>query len=454
MNSPNHAIGPTGPTGLNGASSPNAGQRVTSTVADPRFQARLRRRYASERRFEWTGRIALALGGAFLALILGTIVANGYTAWQQTFIALDIHFDPERLDPEGTGGEDALRAGDYGGLVKASLREAFPEVRKRRARRRLQALISPGASFHLRDMVLANPSLVGETRTVWLPADDDVDMLLKGHIDRDVPEDSRRLNDWQIGIVDALAERGAVEKRFNRTFFLAGDSREPEISGIRGALVGSALTLLVTLLLSFPVGVGAALYLEEFAPRNRWTDLIEVNINNLAAVPSIVFGLLGLAVFLNFFGLPRSVPMVGGMVLALMTLPTIIIAGRAALASVPPSIREAALGIGASRMQTVTHHVLPLAMPGILTGTIIGMARALGETAPLLMIGMVAFIVDIPHTPFDPATVLPVQIFLWVDSPERAFVERTSAAIIVLLGFLIAMNGLAVVLRRRFERRW
>ena len=435
--------------------SPHDARRVTSTVADPRFQARLRRRYASERRFQWTGRIALALGGAFLALILGTIVANGYTAWQQTFIALDIHFDPERLDPEGTRSEEALLAGDYGGLVKATLRKEFPEVRKRRERRKLQALVSPGASFHLRDMVLEDPSLVGETRIVWLPADDDVDMLLKGYIDRDLPEDSRRLDDRQIAIVDALiAERGAVEKRFNSAFFTAGDSREPEISGIRGALVGSALTLLVTLLLSFPVGVGAALYLEEFAPRNRWTDLIEVNINNLAAVPSIVFGLLGLAVFLNFFGLPRSVPMVGGMVLALMTLPTIIIAGRAALASVPPSIREAALGIGASRMQTVTHHVLPLAMPGILTGTIIGMARALGETAPLLMIGMVAFIVDIPHTPFDPATVLPVQIFLWVDSPERAFVERTSAAILVLLGFLIAMNGLAVVLRRRFERRW
>ena len=432
----------------------NSERKATSTVASPSFQARLRRRYASERRFKLIGRIALALGIGFLALILGTIVANGYSAWQQTFIALDIHFDPERLDPERTRSEDAPSAGDYGGLVKASLRNAFPEVRKRRERRQLQALVSPGASFQLREMVLEDPSLIGKTRTVWLPADDDVDMLLKGQIDRTVPEDSRRLNDRQLEIVDALAARGAIEKRFNSAFFTAGDSREPEISGIRGALVGSALTLVVTLLLSFPLGVGAALYLEEFAPRNRWTDLIEVNINNLAAVPSIVFGLLGLAVFLNFFGLPRSVPLVGGMVLALMTLPTIIIAGRAALASVPPSIREAALGIGASRMQTVTHHVLPLAMPGVLTGTIIGMARALGETAPLLMIGMVAFIVDIPHTPFDPATVLPVQIFLWVDSPERAFVERTSAAILVLLGFLIAMNGLAVVLRRRFERRW
>ena len=432
----------------------NNAHEAMSTVASPRFQARLRRRYASEQRFRWAGRIALALGGVFLAAILGTIVVNGYSAWQQTFVALEVHFDPEKLDPEGTRSADALAAGDFGGLVKTALRKEFPEVRQRRERRELYALAGSGAAFHLREMVLGDPSLAGTTRTVWLPADDDVDMLVKGHIDRSVPEDSRRLSDRQIEMVDTLAARGALEKRFNRAFFTAGDSREPEIAGIRGALVGSALTLLVTLLLSFPVGVGAAVYLEEFAPRNRWTDTIEVNINNLAAVPSIVFGLLGLAVFLNFFGLLRSVPMVGGMVLALMTLPTIIIAGRAALASVPPSIRQAALGIGASRMQTVLHHVLPLAMPGVLTGTIIGMARALGETAPLLMIGMVAFIVDIPHTPLDPATVLPVQIFLWVDSPERAFVERTSAAILVLLGFLIAMNGLAVVLRRRFERRW
>ena len=242
--------------------------------------------------------------------------------------------------------------------------------------------------------------------------------------------------------------------RFNATFFSTGDSREPEQAGILGAAVGSLFTLIVTLLLSFPIGVLAAVYLEEFAPKNRWTDLVEVNINNLAAVPSIIFGLLGLAVFLNFFGLPRSAPLVGGMVLALMTLPTIIIAARAALKAVPPSIREAALGIGASKLQVMTHHVLPLAMPGILTGTIIGMAQALGETAPLLMIGMVAFIVDIPGGFTDPATVLPVQIYIWADSPERAFVAKTSAAIMVLLGFLICMNALAIWLRKRFERRW
>jgi phosphate transport system permease protein len=270
----------------------------------------------------------------------------------------------------------------------------------------------------------------------------------------ETPESERRVTDRTIGWVRQLQEKGVVEKKFNTIFFTHGDSREPEQSGIAGALAGSFFTLIVTLLLSFPIGVGAAIYLEEFAPKNKWTDLIEVNINNLAAVPSIVFGLLGLAVFINYFGLPRSAPLVGGLVLTLMTLPTIIIASRAALKSVPPSIREAALGMGASRMQAMFHHILPLALPGMLTGTIIGMAQALGETAPLLMIGMVAFIVDIPQGFTDNATVLPVQIYLWADSPERAFVERTSAAIMVLLGFLISMNALAVFLRKKFERKW
>ncbi|MEM7250542.1 MAG: phosphate ABC transporter permease PstA [Pseudomonadota bacterium] len=352
------------------------------------------------------------------------------------------------MDPQ------TLSSANYSGIVKATLRRMYPDVKKRREKKQLYSIISPGAAFQLRAMVLDNPDLIGTTQEIWVPADDDIDMLSKGHIDRELPADERRLKDNPRAWYDALGADNRVERRFNRTFFTAGDSREPELSGIRGALMGSALTLLVTLVLSFPIGVGAAVYLEEFAPKNRWTDLIEVNINNLAAVPSIVFGLLGLAVFLNFFELPRSAPVVGGLVLSLMTLPTIIIASRAALKSVPPSIREAALGIGASKMQTVTHHVLPLAMPGMLTGTIIGMAQALGETAPLLMIGMVAFIVDIPTSPLDPATALPVQIFLWADSPERAFVERTSAAIMVLLAFLILMNAAAVLLRKRFERRW
>jgi phosphate transport system permease protein len=303
-------------------------------------------------------------------------------------------------------------------------------------------------------MVLDDPALIGTTKAVWLPSSGDIDVYVKGHISVDIPESERRVKDKEIAWVKTLQERGALEQKFNTRFFTDGDSRDPEVAGIWGAVVGSFFTLLVTLALAFPLGVMAAVYLEEFAPKNRWTDLVEVNINNLAAVPSIVFGLLGLAVFLNFFHLPRSAPLVGGMVLALMTLPTIIIASRAALKAVPPSIREAALGVGASKVQTVTHHVLPLAMPGMLTGTIIGMAQALGETAPLLMIGMVAFIVDIPSGPLDPATVLPVQVYLWADSAERAFVEKTSAAIMVLLGFLVCMNLLAILLRKRFERRW
>jgi phosphate transport system permease protein len=302
--------------------------------------------------------------------------------------------------------------------------------------------------------VLHDPAVIGRTVPVRVPVDDEIDMLLKGVFRRDVPEAERRITDRQIGWIDALSAEGRVERRFNTAFLTAGDSREPELAGIRGALMGSFWVLAVTLALSFPIGVAAAVYLEEFAPRNRWTDIIEVNINNLAAVPSIVFGLLGLAVFLNTFGLPRSAPVVGGLVLSLMTLPTIIIASRSALKAVPPSIREAALGVGASRMQMVVHHVLPLALPGMLTGAIIGMARALGESAPLLMIGMVAFIVDVPNGFTDPATVLPVQIYLWSDSPERAFVERTSAAIMVLLAFLVVMNAGAIILRKKFERRW
>jgi phosphate transport system permease protein len=408
----------------------------------------LQHRYRGERRFRRYGICAIAASLLFLSLLFVSIFGNGYTAFWQTFLRLDIHFDPEILTRE------ALSTADYPGLVKKSLRTMFPDVSGRSEKRALYGMVSNGAAFQVRNMVLREPDVIGRTLSVWVPADDDVDMYAKGKIDPETPEDDRRLNDRQIEWLERLDSQGRLEKKFNRTFLTGGDSREPELAGIWGAVVGSFLTLLLTLLLSFPIGVAAAVYLEEFAPRNRWTDLIEININNLAAVPSIVFGLLGLAVFLNFMHLPRSAPVVGGLVLALMTLPTIIIASRSALKSVPPSIREAALGVGASQMQMVAHHVLPLALPGMLTGTIIGMARALGETAPLLMIGMVAFIVDIPQSFTDPATALPVQIFLWADSPERAFVEKTSAAIIVLLGFLIAMNAAAVILRKRFERRW
>jgi phosphate transport system permease protein len=415
---------------------------------------RLRKRYRAETRFRAYGIAAIVSALAVLVLLIGSIVATGTGAFVRTEIALAVSLDRDTLDLSENLDEDALAKANYRGAVIAALRQAFPDVTRRNERRNLLKLLSDDAPHQLRNLVLADPALVGTTQKIWFIAAADIDSFNKGDIPRDVPEANRRVKDKQVEWFDALAAAGNVSTTFNTTFFTAGDSSQPELAGILGATVGSALTLIVTLLASFPVGVLAAVYLEEFAPKNRWTDLIEVNINNLAAVPSIVFGLLGLAVFLNFFGLPRSAPLVGGLVLALMTLPTIIIAGRAALKAVPPSIREAALGIGASPLQTVMHHVLPLAMPGVLTGTIIGMARALGETAPLLMIGMVAFVVDVPRGFTDPATVLPVQVYRWSDAAERAFEERTSAAILVLLVFLVIMNLAAVLLRRKFERRW
>jgi phosphate transport system permease protein len=590
----------------------------------------LPKRYRSESIFRAFGLAAIIVGMAFVVILFTNIIGKGYPAFLQSYIKLPVYFDEQVIDPSGERDPEVIARADYQGLIKQSLRERFPGVSGRRDKIALYKLISQGAGFELQDMVLDNPDIIGTTQEIWLLADDEIDVFLKGNVTRleqfeltgrpvvsavsgeveittdgpafapvlermqelfereqrraqrelerareklddlkqdlvqnrellaeaerydyptridrlkeiikntqgqisdeefiikvleeriagyqkslegtsaaevdipsdaasyllelqgglvritalgrnsasgtvlntldptsddqglkvvilETPESERRVNDRTIGWVRQLQREGVVDKKFNTIFFTHGDSREPEQSGIAGALAGSFFTLIVTLLLSFPIGVGAAIYLEEFAPKNRWTDLIEVNINNLAAVPSIVFGLLGLAVFINYFGLPRSAPVVGGLVLTLMTLPTIIIASRAALKSVPPSIREAALGMGASRMQAMFHHILPLALPGMLTGTIIGMAQALGETAPLLMIGMVAFIVDIPQGMFDNATVLPVQIYLWADSPERAFVERTSAAIMVLLGFLITMNALAVFLRKKFERKW
>lgn len=403
--------------------------------------ASLARRNAAERRFRWYGLIAIGLGLTFVVLMFSNIIGRGYPAFWQAYIQIPITFDPAVIDPDGQRDPRALANADYAALARQELRALY-------------GLTSSDAAFELQTRVQQNPKLIGMEQEVWLLASATVDTFIKGNINRALDESERPIKDNQIEWIDKLRTAGKIEKQFNSILFSRGDSREPEQAGIRGALMGSLFTLMVTFLLSFPIGVATAVYLEEFAPKNRWTDLIEVNINNLAAVPSIVFGLLGLAVFINFFGLPRSAPLVGGLVLSLMTLPVIIIAGRAALTSVPPSIREAALGMGASKLQTVGHHVLPLAMPGMLTGSIIGMARALGESAPLLMIGMVAFIVDVPKSFLDPATVLPVQIYLWSDLPERAFVERTSAAIMVLLAFMILMNGLAIVLRKRFERRW
>ena len=421
----------------------------TSEAAD----RRLRRRYRAERRFRAAGACAIGLAVGILALLLGSILWRGLPAFVQYHVTLPVHLDAERLDPEGRRDPETLGRADYGAQVKDALRELFPDVEGRRERRDLRGLVSSGADFLLRERVLEDPSQVGTRIDLQVPVSDEADLYFKGRVDPSLPESDRQLDDRQIAWLESLRERGRVHAGLATRFFTTGDSREPELAGIWGAVVGSLLTLVVTLLLSFPVGVAAAIYLQEFARKSRLNDFIEVNINNLAAVPSIVFGLLGLAVFLGFFGLPRSAPLVGGMVLALMTLPTVIIASRSALAAVPPSVRQAALGLGASPLQTVFHHVLPLALPGILTGTIIGMAQALGETAPLLMIGMVAFIVDVPGGFTEPATVLPVQIFLWADSPERSFVDKTSAAIVVLLSFLVLMNLSAVLLRRRFERR-
>jgi phosphate transport system permease protein len=413
-----------------------------------RVSVGLAARYRKERRFRLFGLSAIIASLLFLALLLISITAKGYTAFRQTEVLLDVHLDPAVLDVNN------LATANYAVLARDAILALFPQVESRQDKRVIAKLISTGAAYRIQELVMSKPELIGSTKPIWVPADDEVDMFIKGHIPRDVPEAERRVSDKQAAWIDQLTAADRLKLKFNTAFFQAGDSREPELAGIRGAAAGSMFTLAITLLLSFPIGVAAAVYLEEFAPKNRWTDLIEVNINNLAAIPSIVFGLLGLAVFLNFMNLPRSASLVGGLVLTLMTLPTIIIASRASLKSVPPSIREAALGVGASKMQTISHHILPLAMPGMMTGAIIGMARALGETAPLLMIGMVAFIVDVPNSFSDPATVLPVQIYLWADSPERAFVERTSAAIMILLLLLLAMNAAAVFLRNKFERRW
>ncbi|ARP98658.1 phosphate transport system permease protein [Pseudorhodoplanes sinuspersici] len=594
-------------------------------------RARVKARYRAEARFRFYGLAAIGLTAIFLVVVLTDIIVKGLPAFTQNSLQLNVNIDPAEIDPKGSRNPDDIRAGDFQALVRNALRAEFPDAKDRTARRQLDSILSSGASDYLRERVVADPSLIGQTVTVPVLMSSDGDLYFKGigtkvvkaaglgtatpsgtsgeieikstsndfanalalvkqalttqarneareaerlqgfatsaetrakgleadiaaaksannasrvaalesqlaaateeatslsgrakELREDVaaleqryknptapepitdrmpslliainggvvkvtdvsgdgvkgdtlislssadpaapgawqivnyqtPEGSRRLNDRVVTWLDVLKERGLVQSQFNWRFFSSGDSREPELAGIRGALVGSALTLLVTLVLCLPLGVAGAIYLEEFAPKNWLTEIIEVNINNLAAVPSIVFGLLGLAVFLNFFGLPRSAPLVGGLVLALLVLPTIIIASRAALKAVPPSIKEAALGIGASKQQAIFHHVLPLAMPGIMTGTIIGMAHALGETAPLLMIGMVAFIVEPATSIFQSATVMPVQIYLWSDLPEIGFQARTAAAIMVLLAFLFVMNGTAIILRKRFERRW
>lgn len=410
--------------------------------------AKLSRRHAADKRLRAYGVAAIVFALGMLATLVGTIMITAAPAVTQTMVTLDV------VVPEGAVDPSDPRGGSYQKILNESIARIFPEVDTPRENRELRQLFSNGGQYALRDKVVSDPSLIGQAIEITFPLSDIGDQLHKGVIDRDLPRDQRRVSDEQIGWYDRLVEQDRISAPLNWGMIFNADSRFPELAGLWGALVGSFYALLICFLVSFPVGISAAVYLEEFAPKNRLTDLIEVNINNLAAVPSIVFGLLGLAVFLNFFGMPRSAPIVGGLVLSLMTLPTIIIATRAALKAVPPSIREAAIGVGASKMQTVGHHVLPLAMPGILTGTIIGLAQALGETAPLLLIGMNAFITAAPDSMFNPSTALPTQIYIWADSPERGFTSRTSAAIIVLLGFLVCMNAIAIYMRKRFERRW
>ncbi|RVV99644.1 phosphate ABC transporter permease PstA [Mesobaculum littorinae] len=431
-----------------------------------RQTARTRKRNAAERRFEMYGMAAIAFGVFALIWLLTTILSNGLSSFSQTYITIPVAFAEETLDPEGNRNRAEMQkvtTFSYKPLIGEALIEAVDAGNMRpegMPDAEIAAMVSNDAAAQLRDRVLADPKMIGTEETVEILAGGRIDGYLKGRVTMASAELDRNVTPDQLRLAGVMEGNGLLEKRLNWRFLTAPDASEnrPEVAGLGVAILGSAYMMLIVLVLALPIGVAASIYLEEFAPTNRLTDIIEVNISNLAAVPSIVFGILGLAIFINFLGLPQSAPIVGGLVLTLMTLPTIIISTRASLKSVPPSIRDAALGVGASKMQAVFHHVLPLAMPGILTGTIIGLAQALGETAPLLLIGMVAFVREFPDAPpegfFDPASALPVQIYNWTQRADPAFVERASGAIIVLLGFLLVMNIIAIVLRRRFERRW
>ena len=426
---------------------------MAKTKTEETVIASLKSRQKKERNYKLLGIFAIAISIVFLLTILISIASKGMPGFFQYYITLEIELERERLDPLGDLSEQSL----FDGQAKKIIQEAILEktgAKSRNEKKAARKLLSNGSDTRLIEFSRANPSLMNTVQKIPFALDDDADSYFRGFVRKDTPENQRRLSNIQIEYLDRMNDEGLISYELSDYLFFGSASRNAEMAGIKGAAIGSALTLIVCFLIAFPLGVATAIYLEEFAPKNKFTELIEININNLAAVPSVVFGILGLAIFIKLFGMPRSIPLVGGMVLALMTLPTIIISSRAAIKSVPPSIRDGALGIGASPMQATMHHVVPLAFPGMLTGTIIGMAQALGETAPLLMIGMVAFIVDIPGSVTDPGTVLPVQIFMWADFAERMFVQKTSAAIIVLLIFLMLMNGGAVWLRRKLERSW
>mgnify|MGYP002783787072 CR=1 FL=1 len=419
-------------------------ERQPTDWTTPAMQARIAARYRAERNFRRLGAAALVIAASFLAFLLFTIVRDGWTGFQRTEARIDVHYDAATLGLGPNPTPAQLARADYQALLLKAAEQLGPA----------DDTLSDAAWLELRDALIENPALLGQKATLWVPVRSSIDLLAKGKFDLAAPAESRGVSDREVADWRWLDGKGLLRTGFNSTFLLGADSTEPELAGIGGAALGSLLTLIVTIAIAFPLGVFSAVWLEEFAPKGRLADIIELSINNLAAVPSIIFGLLGLAFFLNFAGLPRSAPLVGGITLALMIMPVIVIAARVAIKAVPPSIRDAALGIGASRIQVVFHHVLPLALPGIMTGTIIGVARALGETAPLLLIGMRAFVTDVPQGFTAPATVLPMQVFLWSDDVQRGFVEKTSAAIIVLMLVLIAMNSLAIYLRNRFERRW
>ncbi len=410
-------------------------------------ESSLKKRKRAEKRFRCYGLSALGLAVLILLALFASLIVRGHSGFVRAEIRLPITYDAKLLGLELGQELHTLPTSSFYRLVQASLKKSFPEVDDRKALRQLYALASMGGSIQLKQALVADPGLLHQTRDIWVPAGSVADLYIKRGL-------GEKLTTAQKDWLAQLQEEGRIRESFNSTFFSRADSRSPERAGFMGAIIGSLFTLVICLAGVFPVGVATAVYLEEFARKGRWVEIIEVNINNLAAVPSIVFGLLGLAVYINVLGMPRSAALVGGLTLALMILPVIIIATRAALKSIPGSIRDAARALGASPVQVVWHHVLPLSMPGIMTGTILGMARAIGETAPLLMIGMVAFVADKPGTFTDPATVMPVQIFLWAGSPEAGFAEKTAAGILVLLMLLLAMNALAIFLRKRFEVRW
>ena len=412
------------------------------------------KRYKAEKRFQFYGKAAITVALMFLFVFIFQIFSKGYTAFQKTWLYVEVTYDQEMLGVKGKiVSVEEMAALDFYELATSSLLKLDANV-SRGNKRDIIKMFAYTFEEEIKDYLLRNPQYLGKNVIVPLTASDDLDQVYKGNYPRDIPEERRRVNNYQLKLFDEMTSRGHVSSSFNLSFFANADSREAELAGIASSLVGSIYSILVCLLFSFPMAVAAGIYLEEFAPHNWFTDFLEVNINNLAAVPSIVFGLLGLGVLLAIFDLPRSTPLVGGITLSLMTLPTIIIACRASLKAVPPSIKEAALAMGASKMQTTFHHTVPLSMPGTLSGTIIGLAQALGETAPLILIGMVAFINTVPGTPVDPASSLPVQIYIWSESAERGFVEKVSACIMVLMGFLVIMNLGAQTLRYKLEKKW